>query len=106
MSLTKVCPTSVPINVGPPPITPISMRKPQLGRCCSPANGATMPKPSVALWSPKPMISATASEISPFAADWPIASPSEKLCRPMPMAMNSARRLGPLSRFDHHHGPG
>ncbi len=49
-----------------------------------------MPKPSVALCRPKPMISSRARLISPFAADWPMARPSEKLCRPMPTAMSSA----------------
>ena len=42
---------------------------------------------------PKPMISRTASEISPAAAELPIARPSAKLCRPMPMAIISANRL-------------
>ena len=49
-----------------------------------------MPKPSVALWRPKPITSSSASEISSCAADCPIASPSEKLCSPMPVAIRSA----------------
>ena len=55
-SLTHAWPMSVPTNVGPPPISPSSARKPQLGRSSSDAIGPTIPKPSVALWSPKPMI--------------------------------------------------
>ena len=48
-----------------------------------------MPKPSVALWRPKPTIRTTARLISPEAPAWPMASPSEKLCRPMPVAINT-----------------
>ena len=33
------------------------------------------------------MMSSTASEISPAVAAWPIARPSEKLCRPIPTAI-------------------
>ena len=33
------------------------------------------------------MMSSTGSEISPAVAVWPIASPFEKLCRPIPMAI-------------------
>jgi hypothetical protein len=51
-----------------------------------------MPKPSVALWSPKPMIRTTARLIAPDAPAWPMARPSEKLCRPMPVAINSERK--------------
>ena len=49
-----------------------------------------MPKPSVALWSAKPITSTMARLISSLAADWPIARPSEKLCSPMPVAMKTA----------------
>ena len=35
------------------------------------------------------MIRTTASAISSRAADWPIARPSEKLCRPIPVAMKT-----------------
>ena len=38
------------------------------------------------------MISNSASLISPVAADCPIASPSEKLCRPMPTAISNDNR--------------
>ena len=68
---------------------PTSPRKPQLGRSSPPENGPTMPKPSVALCSPKPITSTSARLISPLAADWPIARPSEKLCSPMPVAIIS-----------------
>ena len=72
-------------------------RKPQLGTApwsvaVSPASGATMPKPSVALCSAKPITSSVASAISLAAAACPIASPSAKLCRPMPTAISSASR--------------
>ena len=49
-----------------------------------------MPKPSVALCSAKPMTSTVARATSPLAADWPMARPSAKLCRPMPTAISSA----------------
>ena len=49
-----------------------------------------MPKPSVALWRAKPITSVSASATSPLPADWPMARPSEKLCRPMPVAIMSA----------------
>jgi len=76
----------------------IVSKKPQLGRrrlpsgATSPASGATMPNPSVALWRANPMTSRVASATSSRAADCPIASPSAKLCRPMPTAMSSANR--------------
>ncbi len=35
------------------------------------------------------MISTSASEISSAAADWPIARPSPKLWRPMPVAIST-----------------
>ena len=55
-----------------------------------PGERATIPKPSVALWRPKPKISTSASPISPAAPAWPIASPSAKLCSPIPVAIRSA----------------
>ena len=61
-----------------------------MGRVSAPESGATMPKPSVALCSPKPMIRTSASVTWSCAADCPIASPSEKLCSPMPVAISSA----------------
>lgn len=39
------------------------------------------------------MTSTVASAISPVAADCPIASPSAKLCRPMPTAISRVSRL-------------
>ena len=59
----------------------------------TPDIGATMPKPSVALCSPKPITRSSASDTSSCAADWPIARPSEKLCRPIPVAISSASQL-------------
>ena len=47
-----------------------------------------MPNPSVALCSANPITSSSASESPPPLAAWPIASPSEKLCSPMPVAMD------------------
>ena len=79
----------------------MASRNPQLGirrlpsSSTSAARGATIPKPSVALWSAKPITSSVASAISLLAAAWPIARPSAKLCRPMPTAINSeSRRAG------------
>src|SRR5438874_1460049 len=88
------------MKVGPPPIRPSRARKAHDGRTLSADIGATMPKPSVALWSPKPMISTNARLISPFAADWPIARPSEKLWNPMPTAMRRASREASWARVD------
>ena len=94
----KAWPTAVPKKVGPPPIAPSASRNPQLGIARVPSglvsavSGATMPKPSVALCNAKPMTSSVASAISPCAADWPMARPSAKLCRPMPTAINKASR--------------
>src|SRR6185503_12614928 len=62
-SLVNWLPTAVPTKVGPPPISPMSRRNPQEGRSPSPA--AALP---------------------------PMASPSPKLCRPMPIAMSRDRR--------------
>ena len=70
----------------------------QLGRSASPDIGPTMPKPSVALCSAKPMIRTSASETSSGAAAWPIARPSPKLCRPMPVAIRSASRRAGVRR--------
>ena len=47
------------------------------------------------------MIRTSASEISPAAADWPIASPSPKLCRPIPVAISSASRRPGVSDSNH-----
>src|SRR3954464_13537243 len=88
----------VPMNVGPPPMRPSSSRNDHDGLSPSAAIGATMPNPSVALWSPKPMMSKRARLTSPAAADWPMAKPSEKLWKPMPSAMKNASRSGSVRR--------
>ena len=49
-----------------------------------------MPSPSVTLWIMKPTIRNAPSCNSPSAKEAPIASPSPRLCRPMPTAINSA----------------
>ena len=59
-----------------------------------------MPNPSVALWRPKPITSASARLSSPDAADCPIASPSEKLWSPIPVAMKTASQLRRRHRHD------
>ena len=93
-SEVKLCPTAVPMKVGPPPIAATPSRNPQLGRLATPsmslsaASGATMPKPSVALCRAKPMTSTVAKAISLLAAACPIANPSAKLCSPIPMAIS------------------
>ena len=38
------------------------------------------------------MTSNSASDTEPCFADWPMAKPSEKLCRPIPVAMAIPRR--------------
>src|SRR5258706_4155075 len=84
------------MKVGPPPIAPMANRNPQLGTAClpsavtSPASGATMPNPSVALWSAKPITNNVARAISLFPAACPIARPSAKLWSPIPTAISSA----------------
>ena len=40
------------------------------------------------------MARTTANATAPVAADWPIASPSERLCRPSPVAIIIASVLG------------
>ena len=50
-------------------------------------SGPTIPKPSVALCSAKPMISTVARPISPVLAETPIASPSAKLWIPIAAAI-------------------
>src|SRR5256885_11441109 len=85
---------TVPRKVGAPPIRPAARRKPQDGISASVARGAAMPKPSVMLWSAKPITSTSAKATAPLAADWPIASPSDRLCRPSPVAIIIASVLG------------
>ena len=53
-----------------------------------------MPKPSVTLCSAKPITSTSAKAIAPVAADCPIARPSDRLCRPSPVAIIIASVLG------------
>ena len=66
-------------------------------------SGPTIPKPSVALCRPKPMISTVARPIAPDFAETPIASPSAKLCRPIANAivipLRSATRRASNSYF-------
>src|SRR5262249_26648430 len=83
------CPTRVPMNVGPPAMTPGRMSRPQVGRSPAAVSGATMPNPSVALCAPNPITRSRARLSCPVAAEDPIASPSPKLCIPMPTAMSS-----------------
>src|SRR6266545_3488868 len=90
VALVNRWPTTVPRNVGVPPISPSRARRPHDARVPAAVIGATMPKPSVPLCSPNPMTSIRASCISPAAAWLPIASPSAKLCSPMPIAMSRA----------------
>ncbi len=70
----------------------MSSRNPQEGRSPSAASGATMPNPSVPLCSANPMTKMVARPISPLAALPPMASPSPKLCSPMPTAISRDRR--------------
>ena len=52
--------------------------------------GAAMPMPSVILWSVKPTTRKEPRAASPRAKAAPIASPSPKLCKPIPMAIKVA----------------
>ncbi len=100
-ALAHACPSTVPRNVGPPPITPRIPSSFQLGTIFAPLSGPQMPKPSVALWRPKPMISVTASPIWLAAAAWPIARPSPKLWTPIPIddeKRESDRRVREIHR--------
>ncbi len=58
-----------------------------------------MPKPSVVLCSPKPMISTVASPMAPAFADTPIARPSAKLCKPDRDRDGHANVERPLARL-------
>src|SRR5450759_2092721 len=69
------------------PIDPIVGASPRL-------RGAPMAKPSVVVWSANPITSKSANVVAPVAADWPMASPSEKLCRPRPTAVPRATWRG------------
>ena len=77
------------MNVGPPPIRPTSPRKRHDAGLVSVVIGAAMPKPSVMLWSAKPTASTPVNAIAPTWADSPMASPSDRLCSPSPVAMAS-----------------
>ena len=91
-SLVNCRPTAVPTNVGPPPISPMSRGRREEGRSSPEVSGATMPNPSVPLCSANPMTKMVARPISPRAALPPMASPSPKLCSPMPTAISSDSR--------------
>ena len=56
----------------------------------SSAAGAAIPSPSVMLWIMKPTIRNEPSVSWPNANEVPIASPSPKLCSPMPTAISTA----------------
>ena len=64
--------------------------QPRAARSC--ATGATIASPSVVLWSAKPTTSVAPSASEPTAYAEPIASPSPRLCRPMPSATRKAAR--------------
>ena len=75
------------MNVGPPAMRPAIRICPQDGTT-RPTSGAATPKPSVALCSANPTMSAAAMAVAPDAAEAPIARPSPKLCAPIPTAMS------------------
>ena len=87
-------PITVPAKVGPPPIKPAPARNPQEGAVGSSERGAAIPNPSVMLWRAKPITSTPAKATAPVAADWPIASPSDRLCMPSPVAIIRASVRG------------
>ena len=61
--------------------------------------GAAMANPSVVLWIAKPTIRKAPSAASPSTIAAPIARPSPKLCKPIPIAIIKAIAIGPAS-FD------
>ena len=63
--------------------------RPSVGR--SSASGETIASPSVVLWIAKPTTRNVPSASAPTAYAEPIASPSPRLCRPIPIATSSAR---------------
>ena len=74
-----------PTTAGPP-ASSVSATKVQSGGR-SLRIGAAMPMPSVMLWSVKPSTRKVPSPAAPAANAAPMASPSPRLCRPMPSAM-------------------
>ena len=99
-SLTQACPRSVPKNVGPPPIRPTRRRNAQLGRSWCPRTARRSRILRSRCAGRSRSRAASARLISPEAADWPIARPSEKLCKPMPGAINSERVCAAVSALD------
>ena len=88
--LTACVPRTVPTIAG----NPASAARPAncMNFGLSSAIGTAMPMPSVTLWMVKPMTRKVASAAEPVARAAPTASPSPRLCRPMPNAMKVASR--------------
>src|SRR3990170_3931939 len=63
----------------------------------SSAAGAAIPSPSVMLWIMKPTTRNEPSVSCPKANDVPIASPSPKLCSPIPIATSVASATPPTT---------
>ena len=63
------------------------------------AAGAAIPSPSVTLWIMKPTIRNEPSVSCPKANEVPIASPSPKLCSPIPIATSVASATPPRTPF-------
>ena len=79
-----------PTKVGPPPMMPEDREEPPRGPRSrgQRARRSRSPRSRCGGRSRSTRISANA--VSPMAADWPIASPSDRLCRPSPIAVPSA----------------
>ena len=83
-------PIQAPTIAGAPGDQRQARRGARRSRARPSATGAAMPRPSVTLWTMKPTIRKVPSASSPSANDEPIASPSPRLCRPMPTATSVA----------------
>ena len=93
----------MPKNVGPPPISPTSSRKPHDGRSSLVANGPTMPKPSVALCRPKPMTEHQRQADLPGRRRLPDREALGEVVQPDAGGDHQRERLG---RREHAHHPG
>ena len=81
-------PTQVPKIAGAPPSRPRTKKCDSAGLLRT--KGATIPNPSVTLCTIKPITRNAPNARAPVAYDAPMASPSPKLCKPMPSAMRYA----------------
>ena len=88
-------PSQAPRIAGAPAIRASAASRAELAAARPSAIGAAIPRPSVTLWIMKPTIRNVPSASSPSANDDPIASPSPRLCRPIPIATSVASARPP-----------